>query len=428
MAKKRFRPQLEQLECRCVPAVTITDGLADFDGNEIVRIVSNNASDFIEVFDYGATIDVEVNGVPTPGSPYGTDVQIIEVYLNGGNDTLTLNMIELDGLSRSYLIKTGRGNDVVNIFQVDIAESGADIEYQISDGGGNDSVQFVSFFTIADNSAVRITAALGGGNDVASFSLGDVVSGSAALAAGASFHLSVDMGRGNDTFGFLVDAEVLESAIDIGLKTGSGDDIVNAIFEDEFDDFANITFNAYLGAGDDAFTANFDSDSDGFGINIEGGADGAAFNLAVWGEKGNDVLQAAKTTDDDSEIVINATVFDIHFNGGAGNDTIVVDLSQKVQGQGLFIGVGGFVILVDGGNGNDRLTVRLSNDSDSSNVFDIAVLAGAGNDWVTFAGEDDGGDPIFVGAYVVIDGGFGKDTKFISGNYPVFDMNFEFLA
>jgi len=403
---KRFRPHLETLEGRCLPAVTITPGIFQF-GNEVVRIVSNNASDEIYIEDNGDALEIEVNG-QSRGFFGASELRIVEIYLGGGNDEVHIDFSDLNGEDRSYIINTGAGNDEVLIHLQDDLETETELNFLIIDGGGRDYLEFLlDEVDMFDGSTVKLSAVLGGDNDDVEIGIdGDV-------ADGSSMHFNIDTGNGNDFVVFYQTqaAEVDGAAIDVSIKTGNGRDTVFADFDEDFDNYGNMQFNVNLGSGNDLFEAEFGSDQ--FDVNEGGGLDGAAFNLTVWGESGDDEI-AVLHDDDDETIEVNATVFDIHLYGGSGNDNIDVLFGLNPGGGvGSFTGVGGIVIFVDAGAGRDVIVLLLTADSSSNNRFDVAILAGRGNDDVTFLGLDNGSSPTFLGGGVLLDGGLGRDFRTI---------------
>jgi hypothetical protein len=400
--QRRFRPQVERLEGRCLPAVTITPGIFNF-GNETIRIVSNNASDNIDIEDNGGSIEVTVNGV-SRGTFGGPQLRAVEIFLRGGADILDINLEDSTGIERSYTVNTGKGNDrvFIDLDDTDLQSQGF-VNFLIIDGGDNDFVELEidGGADIEENSTLKFVAVMGGGNDHVVVNLQENV------ADGSSLHINLDMGGGNDRFDFLQDddAEIIAGAVDVNVVMGKGNDDVEAYFGEDYDNFGNMQFTVALGSGNDDFLATFSLDQ--FDVNEGGGADGAAFNLTVFGESGNDEIRAVDDNDTGETITVNATVFDIHFYGGTGRDIIEVLFDEP---GGSLQGVGGIVIFIDGWTGNDTITLRLT--SDGSNTFDVTVLAGRGNDTVTFFGDESGGET-YLGDGVLLDGGFGRDERII---------------
>src|SRR5438309_1777627 len=105
----RFRPQVEALAKRVVPAVTATFSVA----GAVLRVVGDALDNTVVVSrDAGGTILVNGGAIEVQGGqPTVADTRSIMITGGGGNDTLSLD--ETNGVLPAASIFGGDGNDVL---------------------------------------------------------------------------------------------------------------------------------------------------------------------------------------------------------------------------------------------------------------------------------------------------------------------------
>ena len=371
----------------------------------VVTATATDAAETILVSQAGDQIIVDINGNQTPFD--ADDVQSISIDALGGNDTITVNV------NRPTTILGGAGNDTITGSDggADLVTGqqgadtffgrGGDDEFIWNPGDGNDIIDGNDgndthtfngsagneIMAVAPNGArVLLTRNLGNiVMDIGTFenitinALGgeDTVSGNLGLSALFDF-LTIDGGADNDIItGGDGDDVLLGGAGDDMLFGGDGDDTVDG------DQGADT---AFLGAGDDVF--------------IWDPGDGSDF---VEGEDGFDTLL---------------------FNGSAGNE--IFDASANGTRLRFFRNLGN--IIMDVGTteqidlrafgGDDATTI---NDLDGTDVTDVIVDAGPGNDSFvgsalqeTFLGGD-GDDTTTMGDGDFYDMGAGVDELHFLG-------------
>jgi len=430
------RPVVDSLETRRLFAVTISQS-TDFDGNELLRIVSDNAADDITIteipsdFDYdsnsafdGGTI-VEVAGGPTF---IGGEFAVFEVILSGGDDTLTWIVEEsYEFYYRSYQVDLGLGNDTFSFTQFadeDVADESF-IGMEVDSDAGNDHIN-VRFDDILYGSVVAVDVDAEEDNDYVAIDAEDV-------AVFGTFSANLDLGSGNNTAVVRVAGAFAGSSIDVNVAGGNsatGRDLVTVAIADGVEN-GTLSVTAGLNAGNDQMTVNlgksFDIETFDEGEFLPRGT--AQFQLD--GGDGNDVMTVRRSPyivvpgQRDPLLVELGGLLDIHLIGQTGNDTLTVDLDP---GDGVELD-GRLRVKVDGLGGNDTLRGEFLFTDESGlveeyepgffNVYagiaDIAFRGGHANDQTTLRlidrSESIEGEPllVFQGGTAIVDGGANLD-------------------
>jgi hypothetical protein len=197
---------------------------------------------------------------------------------------------------------------------------------------------------------------------------------------------------------------------------------------------STLNWNTNFIAGNNNFKAVFDANQ--FQIDDDGGVfspgptpgtfaphSGGVAHFNVRGGSGNDNI-SFQSINQAHTIELSGT-FDINITAGSGKDNINVD----------FGGPGGFTdddpfelaatnrlfrLRIDGGAGDDTIGVNLSNAATATFAYDVAIQGGTGHNDITFAGVNAGGHPTFGPAgQVFIDGGPGGHNDVdVFGNFP----------
>lgn len=406
------RLRMERLESRFALAVNIAIGIdLDGDGNaDDVRIVGGTENTLVRIDDEGVgqgslTIDVDKNGdgdfldagdILDQVLNIADDSSIIELRLGAGNDRVEYMLTDnLDRSVRHVSVDLGAGNDV---FQYSSDSKNIQtlsrLVVDVLAGGGADTLDML--FDNIVNSEVVVSAILGTGNDTAFLDFS-----AASVDLGATVQADIDLGSGTNTFRsemFVTVGTQSQGTVDIDVTGGLGVDILSGVFLSEIGNGTNpsrLSFDADLGGGNDI--------SDWLIDLLEPDVNSLA-QLSFYGRDGNDNMRTEFVGGQVDDV---DGVLDIDFEGGRGNDTITADLN----GSSPFDVTGQIRLHVNGNEGTDVLKVDLEVSTISTGNLDLVVLAGAGNDTVTF-NLLKGGAPVTLGrtGKVVLDGGLGTDT------------------
>jgi Ca2+-binding RTX toxin-like protein len=265
---KSFRPQLEVLLARVVPAVTFTFDAA----TGLLAVAGDGASDAIVVRTDPASGEVLANNLATGASL--TTLNALSVNGNGGNDVIDLSQLNVSFLDTDPTVLGGAGNDTITgSARQDRIDGGADND-RIDGGAGGDAIEGgTGDDTVRGNTG---SDAMAGGDGA------DLL----VEAGNASFTLNATQLLGGPVFGG--DTQGGFEAAD--LTGGIDNNVINAAA------FGGpVTLSG--GAGNDSLSGSQFADS----INGGQGDD------AITGLGGNDTLQGAGGTNT--------------LNGGVGLDT-----------------------------------------------------------------------------------------------------------
>jgi len=190
----------------------------------------------------------------------------------------------------------------------------------------------------------------------------------------------------------------ISAKLNIVIETGSGNDTVDAYFGN-IAAGARVSYQANLGAGDDASSATVTGDI----------AKGAYVSIGQDGGAGND-----KLIFDGGEGTVNAgAVLAVYLNGGnkpvgngidKGNDNLVANYAGTVNGV--------MKVSADGGAGNDVIDGTVILGESSTGFMSVSAMGNAGNDTITMIVQSSGPS---AHTTTFIDGGAGTDTVIASG-------------
>jgi Ca2+-binding RTX toxin-like protein len=315
--KPRFVPSVDGLECRSLPAIVASFGAG------VLTVFGDNLDNTITV-SRDAAGKVLVNGGAVSvlgGTPTVANTALVQVFGQGGNDTISLN--EANGaLPRAFLFG-GAGNDVLT------GGSGADMLFgqagndTLLGKGGNDFL-----FGGADNDV--LTGGTGddqvfgeAGNDRMIWNPGEGTD----LNEGGAGTDTVEVNGGNGAETFTVTANGTRVRFDR---------VTPAPFSLDIGTSENLVVN--MNGGDDTFTAG-----NGLAPLIQLTVDGGAGNDSITGGDGNDMLIGG----DGNDLIV----------GGRGNDTALMG-----AGDDTFIwNPGDGSDTVEGQAGNDRMVFNGAN-------------------------------------------------------------------
>jgi Ca2+-binding RTX toxin-like protein len=453
---------LESLDGRIMPSVTAT-----FQGGTLA-VFGDNQANTIEVSrDAAGTILVNGGAVAVRGgAPTLANTTLLQVFGEGGNDTITLN--EANGALPKANLFGGAGNDILTggsgndqLFGQDgndtlLGKGGVDFLFggagndSLTGGAGNDQVfgeagndQMIwnpgDGTDLNEGGAGIDTVVVNGGNGDEQFTV--AANGSRvrfdrvnpapfSLDIGTSENLIVNMNGGNDTFtagnGL---ATMIQITVDGGdgndtLTGGDGNDRLAGGDGDDVITGGRGNDDVFMGAGDDTFVWN---PGDGSDI-VEGqdGTDSMIFNGANVNENINISANGSRLrfTRDVGNVVMDLNGLEsVTFNALGGADTITVnDLSRTgVTDVNLNLGVNGAgdgqvdSVIINGTAGDDAVTL-------SGNATSISAIGLAAQVNITGAETADrlnvkalGGDDVIDASglsvnAIGIDGGTGNDV------------------
>lgn len=405
MVATRRRLSVETLEHRWCPALTITKF-----GTSVV-IVGDSANDSVIIQYNGANGNAYVDGNANGGFGDAADrtftgINQFMIQLGGGDDQLQFNLagtltravqaqIDLgDGANAlrlnlgaginapagqaQFTVQAGAGADSVTASLGGIA-GGLGLDLSLGDGNNSVNVQGNSF--ISAQTDIRVETGRGLDTVVGSFAgtldcsdsgqsfnfttkLGD---GRDNLTLGfqdllTNTNLSLDTGAGNDRVAVAAksvacSSSLGETRLQMNLDLGAGNDQFDGQLSGDVSDTTNAaaaSFSVNAGKGDDTLT--FDAFSD-----IGRPPRGGALALSFIGDRGDDVMavnyagkQATVTSTAQGGALTREASLNITLSGGAGNDTIGLNLNRTDK-------TGKPVIhaKIYGGDDNDNLSFTL---------------------------------------------------------------------
>lgn len=418
-AHLRWRPQLEALENRLVPTITVAPFASRTGGPlDSILIRGSRADDNVTLTDTGTTISIlddttpVVNPVPSP--------VIIRVLLGRGEDQLKYLVPSAVTLNRTVEYVGGPGS---NAFLLDtatpagtgvslLAGSVFNLRY---DGTQGTTLSFVTHFNDVIASTITLDLLFGDGNDrnIAAIFGGEIedetsITGIVDLGSGTTRgatianQFALTVGSGGSTVGTTDDDAGSSVVFDVqgGTKADemtltTGFDVLGSGTRP-----ARIRFNSNLGGGNDRFTFN----------NVGTPSFSAQSSLAVivQGSNGNDRLVATNTGGLIS--ISSDATFDLNLFGGAGRDRLAVSYNNVAGGDFAFAADGLVRLRLDGNAGRDGVTAHVVNTatSDINGVWDVQVLGSTGNDKMALAISDlVPGDITYQGGLALLDGGLG---------------------
>jgi hypothetical protein len=321
------------------------------------------------------------------------------------------------------------GNDFLNLSFGDVLESRLHLTARNLGGSRaplgptavRDTITFGTSRAGIRNSSVDVNVGLGQGNNNLLFNygsdLGHIGAPDVASAFGPStFNVNItDSGRRQDV------------------------DNVTLFANGEVNTGSTLNFNTQLGAGNNSFKSVFDANL--FQIDDDGGIfspgptpgtfaphSGGAAHFNVLAGTGKDTISFQSINQ--AHTIELSGLFDVNILGGSGKDNINVDFG----GPGGFTDDDPFEVVatnrafrlrIDGGTGNDTIDVNLSNAVTATFACDVAIQGGSGTNNITFVGVNPGGKPSFGPAgSVLIDAGPGAHNQVdVFGNFPVEVVN-----
>jgi hypothetical protein len=262
-------------------------------------------------------------------------------------------------------------------------------------------------FAFASDQVQAININLKGGNDDLTVQLGTGIEPAVSLTRAKA--MNVSLGDGDDSANFVfgglgVSGRVIAADLNVTVHAGAGTDSVIGNFGETK---AALTFNTFMGTGDDA---SF--------LNLWGPIDaGAAVKIGMHGEAGNDSMGVFATyVNDYDQLNIGAgALLDIGLNGGDGNDRLDTTYGGIDRGT--------LRVREDGAAGNDKVTAEIHLVRPPFTLFpigvsDVVLRGGSGFDNLEL--------DVFGKAHkfrAEIDGGTGFDHATGTSNVQIINAN-----
>lgn len=425
MLKRTFRPQMETLEDRWVPATIRLISGTVFISNQVGALtITPQTGTSVQITD-GATVKVVAgtnvfvtgtNLANTVTVDLGTSTYNGNMYFSLGNGNDTLNVTGANAILGNLTVQTGLGDDVVNIAQDGASTIGGNIT--LIDQLGNDSVTF----SAAGGTAKFLGSITSTGVNFLNF-FDSTVGG----------NVNVTLGNDNQQlvfFSFLGGPVNFNGNLNI--TGGAGNDDI------EIDDAiigGNVNLNLFEGNNQLLFSPT--QVNGNFSWTSGGGNDLIVFNPAGTTMHGNATFNLGNGDNTLFALGANATLNgDLRVTAGNGNNTIAGGFGGTLAGDATFVlgngnnavdfttgSIGGDINMFLG-NGNNivnvtdtvlggTLRMRTGNGNNSlaitpaaASFFDADVRFGNGNDTFTLNAN------VTLAGYV--NGGNGTDT-FVQG-------------
>lgn len=391
-AGSTYRPRLEALEDRLVPAFSVWQsgstlfmkGTPGYESAQILDLGSNNLN--VTLFD-------QFNNVTLFKDFFG--VKSIKIDARSGDDTVFYLASRATGISPQMSIQAdmGSGNDT---FAASII-TGEDQ----SDNLSTSSTKYFLNFNVKG----------GNGNDNLSLNLATDIN------SNSSVNTFFNGENGDDNIAVFFEGNNA-GTIRNRLRGGSGNDILTGILGGDPNAPVSMTNSGYL-----LFDFDGDSGHDDLFMSATLAPGSILVNdgtikVNMDGDSGNDRIEVGDFSLGEGAVVENYGRFDLNVDGSSGNDNIQLfnnaDLISALYNEGRIS------ISVSGGNGNDTINAAVGLAADTADsYFSIRVKGSSGSDNITLAAVPfgtgagktsasilaDSRDQLWITSYVKVIGG-----------------------
>jgi len=354
-----FRPHLESLEARDVPAFSITQSGA------VLKLMGTQYADSVRIDDLGSN-----NILITQGTTERTfnNVNRINVYGRDGNDSVTYSVIS-PSVKLWLHVHLGQGDDTFEGSISLLPEADVGIEtvgrrlpasnahrVDVDGDSGNDNIILAAEGRLPAGISLQANLRGGSGRD-------NILTSMAGTNDGEIL-VKIDGESGNDNLAAILGrssgpASINSGLIDIKIQGGSGSD----------------TINSWLGrdSGDELLLS-------------EGVTNTGTINVSLDGQSGDDsVNYLAGVRDAYAAQILNTGSLNVKVRGGTGNDSVLADVGDTIDnGFGEFIfnfyNTGNFRLSTDGNSGRDEVANFVWLDNSGSGSFRGTSEGGTGKD------------------------------------------------
>lgn len=389
MSRYTFRPCLDALEAREVPAVSIYT----LDNGHTLQIVGSKGWDNVEIVqnDTTNTLEITSSTIAKVSEASASDVDVktfssssikkIQVDLGVGNDSFTYRLADGTDLVnvKSLTVNMGTGDDTVNINLASPVSTEPLVfnQYElvvcpgvVQDPTGNDGASLVTPVCPSpvqdptSNDGISLVAPVCPSpvQNITDTTAKDVIATQATEGGVVThsvitktFTLKLDTGAGDDKVNIALGEIAPSVAVNVTAALGAGDDSLSLSTDYGIGQNAKLTVNLNGGAGNDSIETSFHGKI----------AKGAVVDLQQWGGAGDDHLYTGLFD-------TNAGQFNVMQQGEAGNDDVQFYT-------GLDAGRNGSVnAKLYGGTGDDNLTF-MALGSDNTRAVKVLLAGGTGN-------------------------------------------------
>lgn len=363
--RNRFQPQMDTLEDRCTPAVTLTQT------GDTLNITGDAAADAVAV----TALSNNVFRVDQPGgiaSQTFTGVKTITANLGDGANAISLNLQQSANVSAN--ITTGVDNDTVRVRLGGTLRKNDTLNLTVDTGAGSDSAGIVAttpalaagnpagdvYYTYKSQNTINATINLGDGDDAALFYL-------AQIGRYDNDNITVDGGSGFNFYTLASGAIGQNARLTYNVTGGTGGDFLTT-YLGALDANSHVNMTDNLGDGDNQ--AN---------LAVTWLNQNAELNETVNTGSGADIVRTriGETTNPASEgqkwIWANANV-NINVNLGGGDDIALIQIVGSVDKNA------NVTTNVDGGTGTDNAVFfyLVSRGQIRGRVSNVELIQGGG--------------------------------------------------
>jgi hypothetical protein len=263
-----FRPQLEQLEERWCPSVTVST-VPIFNGN-LLKITGDSAADTVNVSDLGnGHMDVTDGDGNALGSADG--VTRVKIDTKGGADVVHYTLVNQLTNSQAILVNLGSGDTNEATFDFSPGISDANLLLSVEGASGADAISA----TLGSLTAAHVGVFMygGGGNDNLS-----VTAGGANIDADSSLLVRLDGAWGDDGIVTTFSGQIL-GGLFVSADGGRGVDTITSDITADPGSTGRLLATANGGQGTDNVTLNVHDNSGDSGPSTLERVHAVIFNL-----------------------------------------------------------------------------------------------------------------------------------------------------
>ena len=257
--RRTFRPQLEPLEERWCPSVTVST-VPVFDGN-LLKITGDSEADTVNVSDLGnGHIDVTDGDGNVLGS--ADDVTRVKIDTKGGDDVVHYTLANQLTNSEAILVNLGSGDTNEATFDFTPGVSDAKLFVSVESASGADTISATLGSLTAAHAGIVMYG--GGGNDHLSVSATGAI-----IDEDSSLVVRLDGAGGNDNVVTTFSGQVM-GGLFVSAEGGRGDDIMTSDVTADPGSTGRLLATAAGGQGTDNVTLNVnDNSGDGGASTLE---------------------------------------------------------------------------------------------------------------------------------------------------------------
>jgi len=247
---KTFRPQLEALEERWCPSVTVST-VPVFDGN-LLKITGDSAADMVNITDQGnGHIEVTDGDGNVLGS--ADDVTRVKIDTKGGSDVVHYSLVNQLTNSQAILVNLGSGDTNEATFDFAPGVSDANLFVSVDAASGADTISATLGSLTAAHAGIFMYG--GGGNDNLS-----VTATGANIDEDSSLLVRLDGAGGDDSVVTTFSGQIM-GGLFVSADGGRGADTITSDITADPGSTGRLLATAAGGQGTDNVTLNVNDNS-----------------------------------------------------------------------------------------------------------------------------------------------------------------------